>query len=164
VTYDPRPFAADAVHYLAQARTMREDLAWRRSEGLPPPAGERRAFERKPRVEIPSVAAVRLASEPLDLIDLSAGGARVRSRLRPGAPTLRRYDARDVERIITLRMTSGEEVEVPGSIARWRLDRAGLERVYEVAFRFDTALALFLPRRLQRRNHQDLVPSSIAQP
>jgi hypothetical protein len=160
MTYDPRAFAADAGHYLAQACTMREDLALRRSEGFTPPANERRAFERKPRLEIPSVADVRLAAEPLDLIDLSAGGALVRSRLRPGEPTLRRDDRRDVERIIRLRMTSGEEVEVPGSIARWRLERAGLERVYEVAYRFDESLALFLPRQLQLREHRDLVLSS----
>ena len=84
----------------------------------------------------------------MGLVDISAGGALLRSYDRPQLPSLkdRGLDSGPVPGL-TLKLTSGQEVRLTGQVIRCQAgsfgDGAGR---YEVALHFDESVDLYLPR------------------
>lgn len=144
---DPRLFASDVAGYVSWANTIKETVEERRAFGSPRPWDRRHATRWSPDA-LPWVAAVRMPEgEMAALVDLSSGGALVRTWQRPGRALFGRGDLdAEAQRSLRLRFQSGEEVRIAGQVVRCRVasndDKNGL---YEVAFRFDHSVDAYVP-------------------
>ena len=142
---DPRVFRADVARYLARARAIKQEVVSREECESPTRTVDRRGQRRWSAEELPWVASVRLAAGELaDLIDVSSGGARVRTQLRPQLSSLKRtyFDSQRGSGL-TFQLESGGEVWATGQAVRCQVCSIRNGPVlYEVAFRFDMDLDL----------------------
>jgi CheY-like chemotaxis protein len=146
---DPRLFAADVASYLSRVHSIRKEIEARKAGEEPLRTLERRGARRWSPVEVPCVSMVRLVEEWVDLINVSSGGALVRTYVRPAPETLKRLDAGPGPRpraTLTFELASGGAVRAAGQVVRCRVGPIGSGRVaYEVAFRFDESVDLGVP-------------------
>jgi hypothetical protein len=148
---DPRLFAADVAGYLSRVLAIRKEIEERKAVDEPPRTLERRGARRWSPVEVSCVSMVRLAAEWVeewvDLINVSSGGALVRTYVRPAPQTLKRLDADPGPRpSLTFELALGGAVRAAGQVVMRRVGPIGNGRVaYEVAFRFDESVDLGLP-------------------
>ena len=152
---DPRVFAADVARYLECSRAIKQEVVWRQDCCSLTRTADRREQRRWSARELPWVASVRLAAgEWADLIDVSSGGARVRTQLRPQLSSLKRNDLDSPRGSgLTFQLASGGEVWATGQAVRCQVGSIRNGPVlYEVAFRFDESVGLDLP------SHLSLVP------
>ena len=97
---------------------------------------------------MPWVSVVRFAGdEQTDLVNVSLGGALLRTRSRPERELLKRADPHGPERPrLTFRLESGREVHATGRVVRCCVGpMAGEGNNYEIAFSFDQSVGLDLP-------------------
>ena len=143
---NPRAFVRDVKTYLACAGALKEEVE-RRSDRVGRSA-ERRGERRWEPDQVPWVSVVRFAGdEQTDLVNVSLGGALLRTRLRPERELLKRADPHGPERPrLTFRLESGREVHATGRVVRCRVGpMAGEGNNYEIAFSFDQSVGLDLP-------------------
>jgi hypothetical protein len=142
----PGLFAADVIRYLTRASLLKKDIERRRA-GEAERGSDRRRAPRWSPTDVPWVSSLQLAAgEQAELIDISTGGALVRTHERPKLPSLRRVHELGPATGLTLHLTSGEHVRVAGRVIRCRPESTGHHRaLYEVAFRFDESADLYLP-------------------
>ena len=144
---DPHVFAGDVVGYLSNARALKQEIEERRLDEQQPSSERRRARRWSP-LELPWVSSVRLAAgERADLIDISAGGALLRSYDRPQLTSLQDRGLDCGPRPgLTLHLTSGEEIRLAGQIIRCQAGSFGTGTAkYEVALQFEESVDLYLP-------------------
>jgi CheY-like chemotaxis protein len=139
---DPDVFAADVAEYLERTNALKTEGENRKAAGDSRPASERRRTARKAPGDVPFISA-QLVRHRADLVNLSAGGALLRMEVRPVPhDTHRDQQSRST---LTLFQPSGEEIRQTGRPVRCHVRPIGEGRVlYEVAFQFDTDLALLL--------------------
>jgi hypothetical protein len=146
VECDPRLFASDVVRYVSWADELKT-LNERRAFESPRQSDRRRAYRWSPH-DLWWVASVQMpGGELAALLDLSSGGALVRTGQRPGRALFKSgVPEAAAHRDLTLRLISGEEVRVGGQVMRCCVapseEKIGL---YEVAFRFDRSVDAYLP-------------------
>lgn len=144
---DPQLFATDVLGYLSNARQLRQQVKERRLDDVQPASNRRRARRWSPR-EVPWVSSVRLAAgERTELIDISAGGALLRSYERPQLQSLTdRGQDSGTGPGLTLHLRSGEQVRLAGRVIRCQAGSFGEGTTkYEVALQFDESVDLYLP-------------------
>jgi CheY-like chemotaxis protein len=147
---ESQAFVRDIVSYLTRARAVKEEMEFRTTDNDRLREPDRRGERRRSPLEVPWVLSVQLvAGGGANLINLSSGGALVRTRLRPGQPSLMRLDANARRRSgLTFQLVSGEEIHAMGTVVRCQLRSTESPGVlYEVAFRFDESVGLHLPTR-----------------
>jgi len=137
---DPRAFAADVVEYLARANALRahdhENPVDRAVER------ERREQVRRLPFEMALISSIRMAAASADLINISPGGALVRTEVRPD-PRIARGWAHDTRTRATLTLFTedGDEISQSGQAIRCHVKQLEDGRtLYEVAFRFEEEL------------------------
>jgi hypothetical protein len=143
---NPRAFVRDVKMYLACAGALKEEVE-RRSDRAGRSA-ERRGERRWEPDQVPWVSVVRFAGdEQTDLVNVSLGGALLRTRSRPERELLKRADPHGPERPrLTFRLESGREVHTTGRVVRCCVGpMAGEGNQYEIAFSFDQSVGLDLP-------------------
>jgi PilZ domain len=144
---DPRLFATDVVGYLSWANKLKQTVNERRVFE-PLRQSDRRRGHRWSPCDLPWVASAQMPGDELAaLVDLSSGGALIRTEQRPGRELFRSDIPQSAtRRSLTLRLRSGEEVHIAGKVIRCcvapREDKTGL---YEVAFRFDNSADAYIP-------------------
>jgi len=142
---EPRSFSADVAAYLARADEITELNQYRKGYDEPPGASERRGGYRWSPRDIPWVSSVRFTGvEKADLINVSSGGALVRTHSRPGLHSLTYGDSDSRARPrLTFQLASGAEVCATGQVIRFQAGSPNNGRVlYTVAFRFDESVSL----------------------
>lgn len=142
---DPRSFSADVAAYLAHADEITELNQYLRGYDESPGASERRGGYRWSPRDIPWVSSVRFTGvEKADLINVSSGGALVRTHSRPGLHSLTYGDSDSRARPrLTFQLASGAEVCATGQVIRFQAGLPNNGRVlYTVAFRFDESVSL----------------------
>jgi CheY-like chemotaxis protein len=147
---ESQAFVRDVVSYLARARAVKEEMSFRTVDNDRLHGPDRRGERRRSPLEVPWVSSVQLAAGGrADLVNVSSGGALVRTRFRPGQPSLMRLDPDARRRSgVTFQLVSGEEIRAMGTVVRCQLrptQHPGI--LYDVAFRFDEAVGLHLPTR-----------------
>jgi len=150
VTCDPGIFTRDVVGYLADARTIREQLLTEEIQSFSEdPSGkraERRNGRRFAKIEVPWISVVRFGREQADLINVSSRGALLRTDRRPEYRLMRRSEPNVRERPrLTLALESDREVHALGRVIRCVRVTAGGHPHYEIAFSFDDTVGLHLP-------------------
>jgi hypothetical protein len=143
---DSGVFARDVVDYLTRAKALKEEIELRRgaaSGRAPERRGERRWSPR----EVPWVSHVRLADgEQADLINISSGGALLRTSSRPERRYLKRSHPGCRQFPLTFKLKSGDEVRATARIVRCHAGSMGSAPLqYEIAFSFDDSFGLDLP-------------------
>ena len=112
------------------------------------PIPDRRTARRCAPSEVPRVLSVRLATgEWAELIDVSSGGALVRTHGRPPMDPLKhvRPDPEPAGGLV-FRLAQGEKIHVAGRVVRCQVASVTQgSLLYGVAFRFDDPLSLDLP-------------------
>jgi CheY-like chemotaxis protein len=143
---DVRLFAADVSAYIKRARRIRQ-RAQEESREYASAAANRRGDPRWSGPEIPWLSAVRMAGgENADLINISSGGALVRTHVRPVLVSQRHVDVDFRQQPgLTFHLRSGAEVRVDGRVIRCKVKSETGTMLYEVAFRFDESVGLDLP-------------------
>jgi len=142
---EARSFSADVAAYLAHADEITELNQYRKGYDEPPGASERRGGYRWSPRDIPWVSSVRFTGvEKADLINVSSGGALVRTHSRPGLHSLTYGDSDSRARPrLTFQLASGAEVCATGQVIRFQAGSPNNGRVlYTVAFRFDESVSL----------------------
>lgn len=145
---DSRLFAADVVGYLRRAYEIQHQIHERKADEKPLEGSDRRGGHRWSPREMPWVSSVRLAAgEQAELINVSASGALVRTRVRPALSSLKQLDADSRARSgLAFQLTSGAEVCATGRVVRCHVGSVGGDPIqYHVAFRFDASIGLELP-------------------
>ena len=145
---DSRLFAADVVGYLRRAYEIQHQIYQRKADEKPFGGADRRGGHRWSPREMPWVSSVRLvAGEQAELINLSASGALVRTRVRPALSSLKQLDSDSRARTgLAFQLTSGAEVCATGRVVRCQVGSVGGDPIqYHVAFRFDESIGLELP-------------------
>ena len=142
---DPRAFARDVLTYLASAGILKEEIEQRSADRLGS-GYNRRGESRWTRDQVPWVSVVRLAGEEqVDLMNVSSGGALLRTRSRPDRRFLQRSDPNRPQRPdLTFQLESGAEIRTTGRVVRCVSPTATTENQYEVAFCFDESISLEL--------------------
>jgi CheY-like chemotaxis protein len=139
VACNAQMFAVDLATYVSRSHIMRAAAEHWKARHEPPGILECRDAQRWLPAEVSVASAVRLATTSADLLNLSSGGALVRSHVRPDP----RFRSRSV---LTFYSRSGEEVHQTGRLIRCHVTSMGNRRfLYDVAFRFDESFALCLP-------------------
>lgn len=140
---DPGVFAQDVTFYLASARELKmECAAYSALSGKSERRGERRFANN----EVPWISYVRFGGERVALINVSSGGALLRTRSRPEHHFLRRSDPNALEpSCLTLELRSDSKVHALGRVVRCVPSRTSALTQYEVAFSFDHSVGLDLP-------------------
>ena len=139
--FDPTVFAQDIVAYLAAADWLKKEIA--RGDAPTSRAGrERRGEPRFTTDEVPWLSLVRFGDQRATLLNVSAGGALLRTTDRPEYRYLRRAESnvREAARL-TVELLSSREVFASGRIIRCVPTREAGTTRYEVAFRFDDSAA-----------------------
>jgi hypothetical protein len=141
---DPRLFSADVAGYLAHAREIKERIRYRSRHGQPFRDSDRRGERRWSPREIPSLSSVRFTDlAQVDLINLSSGGALVRTHSRPRLPYLIDDFGARARPSLTFQSSSGAEMRAFGRVIRCQVESPENGRtVYTVAFRFDRSVSL----------------------
>ena len=143
---DPRIFTNDVVTYLAGAQALKEQAEVESTLSTLSRKPERRREPRFANSEVPWISFARFGSERAALINVSSGGALLRTPTRPEHHLLRRSDTDVRERPrLTLEVGSEREVHVIGRVIRCLPLKTRAPMQYEVAFCFDDSLALHLP-------------------
>jgi hypothetical protein len=144
----PRAFAGEVAAYLACASQRKEEIQERRTS--PSRGFERRDSPRWSPDEVPWVSMVQFAGgHEVDLINLSMGGALLRTHARPDRHSLRRVDPHGPERpLLTFRLESGDEIRAAGRVVRCCIVGGPTSVEYELALRFDQSVAPVLPADL----------------
>jgi len=143
---DPQVFAADVAGYLSRTHSIREEIEYRRADDELLQTSDRRRARRWFPLEVPFVSPIRLAKKQVRLINISAGGALIRTDVRPHPRrALRPESLSQSGSALTLHSPSGEEIRQTGRAVRCHARSIGDGRVmYEVAFRFDESLDLMM--------------------
>jgi len=132
-------FAMDVETYVSRSLIMRAEIEHWKARHERPGIVEYRDAQRWLPGDVSVASAVRLATTSADLLNLSSGGALVRSHVRPDP----HFRSRSV---LTFSLRSGEEVHQTGRLIRCHVTSMGDRRfLYDVAFRFDESFALCLP-------------------
>jgi hypothetical protein len=140
---DPGVFAQDVTFYLASARERKmECAAYSALSGKSERRGERRFASN----EVPWISYVSFGGERVGLINVSSGGALLRTRSRPEHHFLRRSDPNVLDRsCLTLELRSDSKVHAMGRVVRCVPLRTSALTEYEIAFSFDHTVGLDLP-------------------
>jgi hypothetical protein len=150
ISCDPGIFTRDVIAYLAGARAMKEGSLTGEIELFSTDAlatrAERRTERRFASNEVPWISVVRFGQQRAALINVSLGGALLRTDARPEYRVLRRFDptVRERPRLI-LEVDSDGEVHAAGRVIRCVPSASGARTQYEVAFSFDNSVGLHLP-------------------
>jgi CheY-like chemotaxis protein len=142
---DVRLFAADVSAYVSRARHIRR-RAHEQSRALA--AADRRGEARWSAPDVPWLSSIRMAGgESADLINISPGGALVRTHVRPVLVSQKHSDLDFRQQPgLTLHLTSGAEIRVDGRVIRCKVTSAETGTMYyDVAFRFDESIGVDLP-------------------
>lgn len=151
---DPGVFSKDVVAYLAAAQALRRDFDLLGADAL---GRDRRTEQRFGYDELPWISYVRMGGQQAALINLSAGGALLRTQSRPEHRFLRRADPHVAQQArLTLEVGSLRQVHALGRVIRCVPMTMGAQTQYEIAFLFDDRAAraeailerLELPRHL----------------
>jgi len=141
VGWTPELFAADVGDYLARMHTLRSEEELRKAI-LHRAASERRRARRWQAGEVSYIAAHLMAARG-ELVNISTGGALVRTSVRPR----RRRDVAELLNSgpsLTLLQASGATVLQPGRAVRCHVRTIGEGILYDVAFQFSTDLEIAL--------------------
>src|SRR5262245_39607748 len=138
---DPSVFAQDVISYLASASELRMACAAYAALNW---MSDRRTERRFACNEVPWISGVSFGGERVALINVSSGGALLRTGTRPKHHSLRRSDPNLEGSCLTLELRS-DKVHAMGRVVRCvPLTTSALPQ-YEIAFSFDYSVGLDLP-------------------
>jgi CheY-like chemotaxis protein len=145
---EPQLFSTDVIDYLTRARDYKQERPYRKIGGESLGSSDRRGGHRWSGLEVPWVSSVELTSmERVQLINVSMGGALIRTGRRPGLGALTRVDMNSHDRSsLTFHLASGADIHATGWVVRCLVGSPGNERnLYDVAFQFDQPVGLVFP-------------------
>jgi len=140
---DPGVFAEHVIFYLASSSELRMECA---ASAALHRMSDRRTRPRFACNEVPWISGVSFGGERVALINVSSGGALLRSSSRPKHHSLRRSDPDALEAaFLTLELRTDAKVHAMGRVVRCVPLTTSALMHYEIAFSFDGSVGLELP-------------------
>jgi len=140
---DPGVFAEHVLFYLASTSELRMECA---ASAALHRMSDRRTRPRFACNEVPWISGVSFGAERVALINVSSGGALLRTSSRPKHHSLRRSDPDALEAsFLTLELRTDAKVHAMGRVVRCVPLTTSALMHYEIAFSFDGSVGLELP-------------------